>query len=67
MLTIHGAWWQARYRAMHRERVADKLQEKLERVNHMEDRRSVLMDHLAALRADISELDAEIRVRFPLR
>ena len=47
---------------MHRERVAEKLQEKLERVSHMEDRRTILMEHLATLRRDISDLDADIRV-----
>ena len=53
---------QAKNEAAHRERVQDKLHEKLERVSLMEERRNVLMDHLAALRRDISDLDVGIRV-----
>ena len=43
----------------------DKLQEKLDRVSLMEERRSVLMEHLCALKRDISDLDVGIRVPPP--
>lgn len=53
---------QERGRAAAQDRIHERVQAKLERVNVMEDRRNALLQHLAALRRDISDLDAGIRV-----